>query len=46
MFPSDLWIGKYSSGGELFKITYDKKERELLILYFVNSDDEPPALVR
>ena len=46
MFPSDHWIGKYVNGGELFKIAYDVKERELLIIYFVNSEDEPPDLVR
>ena len=45
-FPSIRWVGKYVNGCEVIKIAYENNQRELLIVYFVNTEDDPPALVR
>ena len=45
-FPSIHWVGKYVNGCEVVKIAYEENQRELLIVYFVNTEEEPPALVR
>ena len=45
-FPTSRWIGKYVNGAEVIKVAYEQNQRELLIVYFVNTEEEPPVLVR
>ena len=47
MFQVSDWTGIYERGGgkEIIKIAFSTEKREMLIVYFADSDDKPPSLV-
>ena len=45
MFQVSAWTGIYERAKEIIKVAYSTEKKEMLILYFAESDDKPPSLV-
>lgn len=45
MFQVSAWTGIYERGKEIMKIAYSAEKKEMLILYFTKTDDNPPSLI-
>ena len=46
MFQVSDWTGIYERGKEILKIAFSAEKKEVLILYFTKSADNPPSLIR